>query len=226
MLYSLKGSFPKRLPEKYVRMNLSDDELFDIGYVPVEMPLINVTNQKLEWTGTKFEIVEKTEKEKLSHKSENISIDNFLFEFLNGKFYSQLKILSLNNPELSFLINEFFMLLNTKNSKYNTIIQKNINIFFIYLNKNLDQYEYINCINSFKSHLTNSNLDVLFNVPDEIWLEKYDYDSRIDSIYPKEKPFSSWILNSDGEWMAPIEKPKDGRNYEWCEEQKKWTIFK
>lgn len=48
----------------------------------------------------------------------------------------------------------------------------------------------------------------------------YD-DTRDAFIAPK--PYNSWILNEDTcLWEAPIERPQDGKHYNWDEETESW----
>jgi hypothetical protein len=48
------------------------------------------------------------------------------------------------------------------------------------------------------------------------------YNSEKDAFIHK-SPFSSWVLNADTyQWEAPVEKPDDGKRYEWNEVTKKW----
>jgi hypothetical protein len=48
------------------------------------------------------------------------------------------------------------------------------------------------------------------------------YDQENDVFYAPQ-PFASWLLDkTDWTWKAPIEKPNDGKLYEWNEESKSW----
>ena len=50
----------------------------------------------------------------------------------------------------------------------------------------------------------------------------YIYDPVRDAFYEKQ-PFNSWTLNDDTcIWEAPIEKPNDGKSYEWSESNMNW----
>ena len=50
----------------------------------------------------------------------------------------------------------------------------------------------------------------------------YIYDSTIDAFYPP-KPYESWVLSPITiQWEAPINKPDDGKNYQWNESAKNW----
>ena len=48
------------------------------------------------------------------------------------------------------------------------------------------------------------------------------YDPIRDAFYHKQ-PYASWSLNDDTcIWEAPIEKPNDGKSYEWSESNMSW----
>ena len=50
----------------------------------------------------------------------------------------------------------------------------------------------------------------------------YIYDPVRDAFYEKQL-FNSWTLNDDTcIWEAPIEKPNDGKSYEWSESNMNW----
>jgi hypothetical protein len=52
--------------------------------------------------------------------------------------------------------------------------------------------------------------------------EGYIYDEERDAFYSV-KPYPSWTLNEDScLWVAPIEKPNDGKKYDWIEEELIW----
>ena len=42
------------------------------------------------------------------------------------------------------------------------------------------------------------------------------YDAAKDKFI-KPQPFSSWALDGDDDWQAPITKPDDGKTYNWDE---------
>ena len=51
------------------------------------------------------------------------------------------------------------------------------------------------------------------------------YDSTRDAFI-FQKTFSSWILNEDTcQWEAPVEKPDDGKRYNWIEDTQAWKEF-
>lgn len=50
----------------------------------------------------------------------------------------------------------------------------------------------------------------------------YTYDAQKDAFIPP-KPFESWVLNDETcLWNAPIQKPNDGKQYEWDEKTISW----
>ena len=49
------------------------------------------------------------------------------------------------------------------------------------------------------------------------------YDSVRDAFIPT-KPYNSWVLNeSTCRWVAPVDRPDDGKYYEWDEDNKQWV---
>jgi hypothetical protein len=49
------------------------------------------------------------------------------------------------------------------------------------------------------------------------------YDAHRDAFYVLQ-PYPSWTLIEDTcQWSAPVEKPDDGKSYEWNEEITNWT---
>ncbi len=48
-----------------------------------------------------------------------------------------------------------------------------------------------------------------------------NYDpSKNKFIYPQ--PYSSWSLDSSDDWQAPVNKPDDGKMYNWNETDTQW----
>jgi len=50
----------------------------------------------------------------------------------------------------------------------------------------------------------------------------YLYRQDIDAFVTPQ-PFSSWILDSNVVWQAPIDMPTDGKMYSWNEETQTWV---
>ena len=49
------------------------------------------------------------------------------------------------------------------------------------------------------------------------------YDS-VNDVFLFPQPYSSWTLNTDYEWQAPVSYPDDGNIYMWSEENNTWVI--
>ena len=49
----------------------------------------------------------------------------------------------------------------------------------------------------------------------------YSYDPIAD-VFIAPQPFSSWSLNEDHDWVAPIPYPEDGLKYWWNEDDQDW----
>ena len=47
------------------------------------------------------------------------------------------------------------------------------------------------------------------------------YDPSKD-IFIAAKPYDSWTLNSSSDWEAPVNKPDDGKRYNWNETDRQW----
>jgi hypothetical protein len=52
----------------------------------------------------------------------------------------------------------------------------------------------------------------------------YTYD-KINDVFIKPQPYSSWTLNSDFDWTAPIEFPDESNEYIWNEETQTWDLM-
>lgn len=54
----------------------------------------------------------------------------------------------------------------------------------------------------------------------------YIYDKNLDAFIPP-KPYTSWVLDKEkGQYKAPKDSPKDGKDYCWNESTKEWKEFK
>ena len=49
----------------------------------------------------------------------------------------------------------------------------------------------------------------------------FSYDSSKDKFI-QPQPYSSWSLDSDGNWQAPVTRPDDGKIYNWNETDREW----
>ena len=62
------------------------------------------------------------------------------------------------------------------------------------------------------------------------WIESSDtgigftYDVAND-VFIRPKPYDSWTLDEDFDWQPPVEKPDDGEDYIWNEENQEWDAF-
>lgn len=45
----------------------------------------------------------------------------------------------------------------------------------------------------------------------------------INDWFHTPQPYSSWILNSEAQWQAPVEYPTDGKRYQWDESTLSWV---
>jgi hypothetical protein len=51
----------------------------------------------------------------------------------------------------------------------------------------------------------------------------YTYNESLDAFIPP-KPFPSWTLNEvTAQWVAPLAKPNDGKDYSWDENTLSWV---
>ena len=51
----------------------------------------------------------------------------------------------------------------------------------------------------------------------------YEYNKKLDIFLPK-KPFNSWIIDEENaKYKAPKDKPEDGKDYFWSEEDLDWV---
>lgn len=51
----------------------------------------------------------------------------------------------------------------------------------------------------------------------------FKYDSSKDKFISI-KPYDSWLLDSNDDWVAPVDKPTDGQDYTWNEETQSWDL--
>ena len=50
----------------------------------------------------------------------------------------------------------------------------------------------------------------------------FTYNETAD-VFITPQPFSSWSLDSNYDWQAPIERPADGKDYSWDEANQVWV---
>ena len=53
----------------------------------------------------------------------------------------------------------------------------------------------------------------------------FTYNVEAD-VFIAPKPYSSWSLNENFDWQAPVPYPTDGRDYYWLEEDLNWKEIK
>jgi hypothetical protein len=51
----------------------------------------------------------------------------------------------------------------------------------------------------------------------------FTYDPIEDHFYGPQ-PYSSWVLNDDAIWEAPVAMPTDGEAYTWNEDTQEWDL--
>ena len=49
----------------------------------------------------------------------------------------------------------------------------------------------------------------------------YSFDSSTDKFI-QPQPYPSWALDSNDDWKAPVDKPDDGKRYNWNETDTQW----
>lgn len=50
------------------------------------------------------------------------------------------------------------------------------------------------------------------------------YDNDADLFYNPVGPYSSWILDANYDWQAPVPMPEDGNDYYWDEDSVGWVL--
>jgi hypothetical protein len=51
----------------------------------------------------------------------------------------------------------------------------------------------------------------------------YTYDPIANHFFAPQ-PYSSWVLNDDAKWEAPVAYPTDGKAYTWNEDTQEWDL--
>jgi len=52
----------------------------------------------------------------------------------------------------------------------------------------------------------------------------FTYDVSND-IFVSPQPYESWTLDENFDWQPPVEKPDDGNEYTWDEENQEWDVI-
>ena len=65
-------------------------------------------------------------------------------------------------------------------------------------------------------------IETFIDAPDKNYAGKgHDYfEIYKDFVAPT--PYVSWVLNEKRKWVAPVARPKDGKNYRWDENTVSW----
>lgn len=104
MLYSYKGSYPKKLPERIrlsnglTRTNSStytEEEITDAGYFAVSVPTYDPATQKLAWDGNVFNV---------QPIPPVVNWSGFYDDLLVSQTYSHLAALSVQVPNISLAV--------------------------------------------------------------------------------------------------------------------------
>ncbi len=240
MLYSYKGQEPTTLPFR-IRLDegstitslneLSSEELESLGFVgPIIKPEIDENIQKIVWVGDKYQVIELTEEE-ISQKDiekeerdriqklQNIDYNHFWELLSKSSIYKKLRAGALQSLAENTIFTEMIALFgDAKMGNPNVeMIQKYINILF--LNFQLTKEE----IKKLQDFMNETNLEVLYTLPDEEYLSSHNYYIETNTII-KPPPFESWILVKDN-WESPIAYPTDGKTYNWNEEELNWIAI-
>lgn len=237
-LYSYKNQEPSSLPFRVVlddgstRTSLNEldnEELKSLGFNgPIVKPEYDEQTQKIAWNGSSYDIINLTEEEiqiKISEEEsqKNLnklnSIDYYLFwsNLVTSKIYKKLRSASLQSLEANVLCTELISLFtDAKLDRAMTgKIQECINILFLKFEFTAEEKEELQNI------INETNLDVLYTLPDSEYLSTHTYDSVYNTIIGP-KPYEAAIL-VNGEWTAPLPYPTDGKNYQWDDTINNWT---
>ena len=50
-------------------------------------------------------------------------------------------------------------------------------------------------------------------------------NEELDKWYSPTGPYPSWSLDENYDWQPPVEKPDDGNEYTWDEENQEWDVI-
>ena len=237
-LYSYKNQDPTELPFRIVLNDgstrtslneLSNEELKSLGFTgPIIKPDYDDQIQKIVWNGNSFDIINLTQEEiqlKVSEresqrngdKLDNIDYHLFWIKLLSSKVYKKLRTASSQFLEMNVLCTEFISIIN--DAKIGIVlhgkIQEYINILFLKVEFTLEEVEELQRI------LNETNLDVLYTLPNEAYISSHTYSIEFNSIIGP-KPYDGAILEN-GIWTAPLPYPTDGKNYQWDDTINNWT---
>jgi hypothetical protein len=237
-IYSYKNQEPATLPFR-IRLDdgstrtslneLSAEELEPLGYVgPIVKPEFDVNTQRIEWTGSSYEITEFTEEEiaqKVAEKEaeehrkkiENIDYNRFWELLITSGVYKKLRTAASQSLVANTLCTELIALFgDAKAGKPNVgIIQQYMNIIFFNFEFTPKEVEEL------QGFMNATNLSVQYTLPDAEYLSSHTYDPESNTIVSP-APFASWVL-VNGKWEAPVSYPTDGKVYNWNEDQVNWV---
>jgi hypothetical protein len=236
-IYSYKGQEPATLPFRVhlddgstrTSLNeLSAEDLQDIGFIgPITKPEFDEDTQKIEWTGSVYEIIALTEEEiaqkvaekeseERKQKLKNIDYNRFWDLLIASGAYKKLRIASAQSLASNTLCTEIIGLFgDAKAGKPNIeMIQQYMNILF--LNFEFESEE----VEELQGFMDDTNLSAQYTLPDEEYLSSHVYDPESNTILGL-KPFPSWSIVS-GKWEAPVPYPTDGKVYNWDENSGNW----
>lgn len=229
-LYSYQGQEPTQLPSRHRTdggvtitslNNLSKKELEKYGFVEVDYPTIDSTKQDFRWNGSEYVIFDLDQQEILKRDLENISIStnintkDFINLFKQTSFYKRVRTESLSDVKINVLYVDFmFEFLGEKSISE---CLPNLSKFFFIINFTENEIKDLeNVLNLF-------NLNLIYEIPKEEFINSNHYNFETDQIIEiPTKPFESWIWNGE-EWEAPTKYPRNGNNYIWNENTKRWN---
>lgn len=238
VIYSYKNQEPAILPFR-IRLDdgstrtslneLSVEELETFGYVgPIAKPEFDENTQRIEWTGSLYEITEFTEEEiaqKVAEKEaeerrqklENIDYNRFWELLITSGVYKKLRASASQSLVANTLCTELIALFgDAKAGKPNIgIIQQYMNIIFFNFEFAEEEVEEL------QGFMNDTNLSVQYTLPDAEYLSSHTYDPESNNIAGP-RPFTSWVL-VNGKWEAPVSYPNDGKFYNWNENQVNWV---
>jgi hypothetical protein len=240
MLYSYKGQEPTSLPFR-VRLDdgstrtslneLSPEELEVLGYDgPIVKPEFDENTQRIEWVDSEYQVIQLTEEEiarrvaekeaeERRQKLENVDYNRFWELLITSSVYKKLRAAASQSLAANTLCTELIALFgDAKAGNPNTgIIQQYMNIIFFNFEFTEEEVEEL------QEFMNQSNLDVVYTLPDAEYLSSHTYDPETNTIVGP-APFESWVL-VNGKWEAPVPYPTDGKIYNWNEDELNWIAI-
>jgi hypothetical protein len=236
-LYSYKNQEPAALPFR-IRLDngstrtslneLSPEELEGLGFVgPIVKPEFDKDTQRIEWIDGEYQVIQLTEEEiarrvaekeaeERRQKLENVDYNRFWELLITSGVYKKLRAAASQSLAANTLCTELIALFgDAKAGNPNTgIIQQYMDIIFFNFEFTEEEVEEL------KDFINQTNLDVVYTLPDAEYLSSHTYDPETNTIVGP-APFESWVL-VNGKWEAPVPYPTDGKVYRWNEQSKMW----